>query len=170
MCVTGYASRTLSPTEKGYHFHSGKLKFLALNWSVCDHFHDHLYYAPHFTIFTDNNPLTYILTTAKLNATGHRWVAELADFDFFIKYRPGKIHKDADTMLCLPLKVDVYTEQFPQDEVKANISTISNTNYLQPLIATVSTDQSLLDLDEHHLQDFQFSQVTSHDLFICSTN
>ena len=112
-----------------------------------------LYYAPHFTIFTDSNPLTYILTTAKLNATGHRWVAELADFDFSIKYRPGKIHKDADTMLRLPLKVEDYSEQIPQDEVKR-----------QPLIATVSTDQSLLDLDEHHLQDLQFSQFTSHDL------
>ena len=129
MRVIGYASRTLSPEERGYHLHSGKLEFLALKWSVCDHFCDYLYYAPHFTVFTHNNPLTYILTTAKLNATGHRWVAELADFDFSIKYRPGKIHKDVDTMSCLPLKVDDYTEQIPQDEVKATLSTISNTNY-----------------------------------------
>ena len=164
MRVIGYASRTLSPAERGYHLHSGKLEFLALKWSVCDHFRDYLYYAPHFTVFTDNNPLTYILTTAKLNATGHRWVAELADFDFSIKYRPGKIHKDADTMSRLPLKVDDYTEQIPQDKVKTTISTISNTNYQQPLIATISTDQSLLDLDEYHLQNLQFSQVTSHDL------
>ena len=67
-------------------------------------------------------------------------------------------------MSRLPLKVDDYTEQIPQDKVKATISTISSTNYRQPLIATVSTDQSLLDLDEHHLQNLQFSQVTSHDL------
>ena len=129
MCVTGYASRTLSPAEKGYHLHSGKLEFFALQWSMCDHFHDYLYYAPHFTIFTDSNPLTYILTTAKLHATGHRWVAKLADFDFSTKYRPGKIHKGADTMSRLSLKVNDYTEQIPQDEVKAKISTISNTNY-----------------------------------------
>ena len=77
MHVIRYASRTLSPAERGYHLHSGKLEFLALKRPVCDHFRDYLYYAPHFTIFTDNNPLTYILTTAKLNATGHRWVAEL---------------------------------------------------------------------------------------------
>ena len=164
MRIIGYASRTLSPAERRYHLHSGKLEFLALKWSVCDHFRDYLYYPPHFTVFTDNNPLTYILTTAKLNATGHRWVAEVADFDFLIKYRPGKIHKDADTMSRLLLKVDDYTEQIPQDEVKTMISTISNTNYQQPLIATISTDQSLLDLDEHHLLNLQFSQVTSHDL------
>ena len=72
MCVIGYASRTLSPAERGYLLHSGKLECLALKWSVCDHFRDYLYYAPNFTVFTDNNPLTYILTTAKLNATGQR--------------------------------------------------------------------------------------------------
>ena len=72
------------------------------------------------------------------------------------------MHKDADTMSHLLLEVDDYTEQILQDEVKATVSTISNTNYWQPLIATVSIDQSLL--DEHHLQNLQFSQVTSHDL------
>ena len=32
MRVIGYASRTLSPAERGYHLHSGKLEFLALKW------------------------------------------------------------------------------------------------------------------------------------------
>ena len=67
-------------------------------------------------------------------------------------------------MSHLPLKVDDHTETNPQDEVKAKIPNISNTNHRQPLIATVSTDQRLLDLDEHHLQDLHFSQVTTHDL------
>ena len=39
---------------------------------------------PHFLVHTDNNPLTYVLFTAKLNATAHRWVAELADINFSI--------------------------------------------------------------------------------------
>ena len=129
MHVIEYASKTLSPAKRGYHLHSGKLEFLALKWSVCDHFCDYLYYAPHFTVFTDSNPLTYILTIAKLNTTGHTWVAELAEFDFSINYRTGKIHKDADTMSRLPLKVDDYTLKIPQDRVKATISNISNTNY-----------------------------------------
>ena len=33
--VIAYGSRTLSPAEKNYHLHSGKLEFLALKWSVC---------------------------------------------------------------------------------------------------------------------------------------
>ncbi len=70
--VIGYGSRTLTPAEKNYHLHAGKLEFLALKWAVCDHFRDFLFYAPSFTIFTDNNPLTYVQSTAKLNATGYR--------------------------------------------------------------------------------------------------
>ena len=69
--VVAYASRTLTPAEKNYHLHSGKLEFLALKWAICDRFRDYLYYAPEFTVYTDNNPLTYVLTTAKLNATGY---------------------------------------------------------------------------------------------------
>ena len=35
-------------------------------------------YLPTFTLYTENNRLTYVLSSAKLNSTGHRWVAELA--------------------------------------------------------------------------------------------
>ena len=35
-------------------------------------------------------PLTYVLSSAKLNATGLRWIGELADFNFTNHYRPGK--------------------------------------------------------------------------------
>lgn len=34
MKVISYASRTLSPAEKNYHLHSGKLEFLALKWAI----------------------------------------------------------------------------------------------------------------------------------------
>ncbi|PIK61896.1 hypothetical protein BSL78_01227 [Apostichopus japonicus] len=62
-------------------------------------------YAVNFTVFTDNNPLTYVLTTARLNATGQRWVSELASFRFNIKYRPGKRNNDADTSSRMPINV-----------------------------------------------------------------
>ena len=74
--VIAYGSRTLFPAESNYHLHSGKLEFLALKWSICNQFQDYLYYAPSFRVYTDNNPLTYVLTSAKLNATGLCWVRE----------------------------------------------------------------------------------------------
>lgn len=104
--VIAYGSRTLTPAEQNYHLHSGKLEFLALKWAVCDKFRDYLFYAPHFTVFTDNNPLVYVLSTAKLNAVGHRWVGQLADFHFDIRYRPGKSNIDADTLSRCPLDME----------------------------------------------------------------
>ena len=70
--VITYASRTLNRAERNYDAH--KLEFLALKWAVTDRFHEYLYGAT-FEVFTDNNPLTYILSTAKLDEMGHRWVA-----------------------------------------------------------------------------------------------
>ena len=78
-CVIAHASQTLSKSEKNYDAH--KLEFLALKWSVTERFHEYLY-GRHFEVYTDNNPLTYILTTAKLDATGQRWVASLAKYNF----------------------------------------------------------------------------------------
>ena len=62
--------------------HAGKLEFLALKWAVTETFRDYLFYATSFTVYTDNNALTYVLSSAKLSAVGHRWVADLADLNF----------------------------------------------------------------------------------------
>ena len=70
--VISYASRTLTPAEQNYHMHSGKLEFLALKWAISEKFRDYLINGPTFNVVTDNNPLTYILSSAKLNATGLR--------------------------------------------------------------------------------------------------
>ena len=77
--VIAFASRSLSNTERIYPAH--KLEFLALKWAITDRFHKYLY-GGQFDVYTDNNPLTYILTLAKLDATGQRWVASLANYDF----------------------------------------------------------------------------------------
>ena len=53
-------------------------------------------------MYTDNNPLTYVLTSAKLEATGHRWMTYLASYDFKILYRSGKYNTNADALSCLP--------------------------------------------------------------------
>ena len=82
--VVSDASRSLRPSEKNYPAH--KLEFLALKWSVTDKFHDYLY-GTNFEVLTDNNPLTYVFTTAKLDATGQRWLAELSNYNFTMARR-----------------------------------------------------------------------------------
>ena len=49
-------------------------------------------------MYTDNNPLTYMLTTAKLDAIGHRWIASLANYNFHIHYKSGKSNVEADAL------------------------------------------------------------------------
>ena len=64
-----FGSCSLTPSEKNYH--SSKLQFLALKWSITEHFKEYLTYMP-FVVRTDNNLLIYVLTTPKLDATGYR--------------------------------------------------------------------------------------------------
>ena len=53
-----FGIHSLTPSEKNYH--SSKLEFLVLKWSVTKHFKEYLAYVS-FTVCTDNNPLTVVL-------------------------------------------------------------------------------------------------------------
>ena len=90
-----YGSRSLTKHERNYH--SSKLEFLALKWAITVQFRDYLEGAQ-FTVRTDNNPLTYVMTTPNLDATGHRWLAELARYTFKIEYLKGTSNRVADAL------------------------------------------------------------------------
>ena len=94
-----YASQELKGGEPKYH--SSKLEFLALKWAVTEQFREYLQHQP-FTVWTDNNPLTYILMTLNLDALGHCWVAALAGYNMKLEYLKGSDNKIADTLSWLP--------------------------------------------------------------------
>ena len=94
--VIAYASRSLSRSEANYTPH--KLEFLALKWAITEKFKDYLYGGNIFDCYTDNNPLTYILSSAKLDACGQRWVAELASYNFNLHYKSGATNIEADCL------------------------------------------------------------------------
>ena len=63
--ISCYASSIIIKIRiKAYPIH--KLKFLCMKWAITDQFHKYLY-GNTFDIYTDNNPLTYVLPTAKLD-------------------------------------------------------------------------------------------------------
>jgi len=132
--VIAYASRSLSASEKNYPAH--KLEFLALKWAVTEKFHDYLY-GGNFVVQTDNNPLTYVLSTAKLDATGHRWVAQLADYNFSIEYRSGKKNIDADSLSRM-----YSMERIHSDSVAALLGVPS-----KPIVETFCCTQQVLPSD-----------------------
>ena len=59
-----FGSRALHGAEANYH--STKLKFLAIKWSI-EHFQTYLL-GCHFKVCMDNNPLTYFLTSPNMDA------------------------------------------------------------------------------------------------------
>ena len=95
-----FGSRTLNDAERRYH--SSKLEFLALKWAVCDHFREYLEFCPSFEVRTDNNPLTYVMSTPNLDACGQRWVEKLSKFKFSLTYLKGVNNGAADAMSRLP--------------------------------------------------------------------
>ena len=98
-----YASQQLKGSEGKYH--SSKLEFLALKWAVTDQFKEYLWYKP-FTVHTNNNPLTYVMTTPNLDAIGHWWVAALAGYNMTIEYLKGADNKVADILSQVPEWLD----------------------------------------------------------------
>ena len=53
-------------------------------------------------MYTDNNLLTYILTSAKLDAIGQQWVASLEPYNLSLHYNPGRQNTVADSLLQIP--------------------------------------------------------------------
>ena len=147
--IVAFASRTLKPAEKNYH--SSRLEFLALKWALSDKFRAYTYYSPHITVVTDNNPLTHLTTTAKLNATTQRWVNELAEFRFTIKYRPGKHHIDADFMSRNPLPIEQRIKDCTQlvqlNEVQAILTGVNVEKFLPYTSINAITTQQFMNED-----------------------
>ena len=153
-----YASRSLTTSERNYPAH--KLEFLALKWAVVDKFHDYLY-GSKFEVRTDNNPLTYILTTAKLDATGHRWLAALSSFDFTLVYKPGRMNNDADALSRLHQGTDAAaTVRLDESSVRQICSSAHEPEptVLQCMMASIDAQ---LGTDDNHPPPAQVLGVAS---------
>jgi hypothetical protein len=78
---------------------------LAVKWTVTEKFKDYLL-GSKFEFITDNNPLSYLQTSAKLGSVEQRWQAQLAQFNFTIAYRSGKLNRAADALSRMPSSQD----------------------------------------------------------------
>ena len=116
----------MNETEQRYH--SNKQEFLALKWAVTEQFHEYL--SPYgknrneFVVHTDNNPLTYIFSSANLDAAGQRWVARLASYNSSLEYQKGKDNTVANFLsqmkeCLLDEEVQEYLNQILYPGVKA---------------------------------------------------
>jgi RNase H-like domain found in reverse transcriptase/Reverse transcriptase (RNA-dependent DNA polymerase) len=90
----GYWSKTLSSAEENYS--TTEKEALAVVWSV-------RLLRPYlererFTVRTDHSALRWMYTATDSNARVLRWRLALAEFDFSVEYRPGRVNQAADAM------------------------------------------------------------------------
>ena len=93
--VISYASQLLSKMESKYPIHN--LEFLCLKWAITNQFHESLC-GNSFDIYADNNCLTCVLSTSKLDMMGHKCIPGLANYNFHIHYKSGKSNVEADAL------------------------------------------------------------------------
>ena len=109
-----YASRVMNETEQRYH--SNKQE-----WVVTEQFHEYL--SPYgknrneFVVCTENNPLTYIFSSANLDAAGQHWVAHLTSYNFSLEYQKGKDNTVANFLSRM-------NERLPEEEVQEYLNKI----------------------------------------------
>ena len=109
----------MNETEQRYH--SNKQEFLALKWAVTEQFHEYL--SPYgknrneFVVHTDNNPLTYIFSSANLDAAGQQWVACLTSYNFSLEYQKGKDNTVVNFLSWM-------NERLPEEEVQEYLNQI----------------------------------------------
>ena len=125
-----YGSRALTTEEQNYH--SSKSESLTLNWVITVHFKEYLLWEP-FIVWTDNNLLTYIMTTPNLDATRHHWVESLTQYTFDIKYQKGWDNTRADVVSRMTTRLDTETVTLVLSGVNMGTAQWAGT-YIPPVI------------------------------------
>nr|GEV95434.1 hypothetical protein [Tanacetum cinerariifolium] len=92
--VIAYASRQLKFHENNYTIHNlelGAVVFALKMWR-------HYLYGTKCVVFTNHKCLQHILDQKELNIRQRRWLELLSDYDYEIRYHPGKANVVADAL------------------------------------------------------------------------
>ncbi|GJQ89855.1 putative reverse transcriptase domain-containing protein [Tanacetum coccineum] len=92
--VIAYASRQLKVHEKNYTTYDlelGTVVFALKMWR-------YYLYGTKCVVFTDHKSLQHILNQKELNMRQRRWLELLSDYDYEIRYHPGKANVVADAL------------------------------------------------------------------------
>ena len=115
-----------------------------------------LFIAP-TTVYMDNNPLTYVLSSAKLDAIGQCWVASLAPYNFSLHYNPGRQNVVADSLSRILWENLFYQNSLNFNVVKAVIDKgeVNTTACIEPDVL-----EEKLTLQVHQLVDSLAGKMT----------
>ena len=96
-------------------------------------------------------------------------MSELADYNFNIKYRPGRINNDANTLSRIPLDIDQYmptcTEETSQAVIAASLTgVIANQTGEAVWITAISDTAEVLSLDTSLLDPTKYDSIDPQDI------
>ena len=133
--VIQYASRQLSNSERKWDTREKEL--LRVVWA-CEAFRPYLI-GQHFTVETDHANLCWLFNGSHKNGRLDRWVLRLQEFDFSVKYRPGKANANAD---CLSrMETDETGEDHPVLTTALlevpSVETLRDHQYSDPVLSQV---------------------------------
>jgi len=97
--VIAYASRNNNKAESNYSSYEGEC--LVIVWAVI-HFRPY-FYGTNFTLYTDHQPIKWLMTNDKLTGKLVRCALVLQKYEFKVIHQLGITHQNVDTMLRRPL-------------------------------------------------------------------
>ncbi|GJT55964.1 putative reverse transcriptase domain-containing protein [Tanacetum coccineum] len=121
--VIAYASRQLKGHEKNYTTHDLELSAVVFALKMWRHY----LYGTKCVVFTDHKSLQHILDQKELNMRPRRWLELLSDYDYEIRYHPGKAnvvivdHLTKSTHF-LPMREDDTLEKLTRQYLKEVVS------------------------------------------------
>ncbi|GJS90781.1 putative reverse transcriptase domain-containing protein [Tanacetum coccineum] len=92
--VIAYAFHQLKIHEKNYTTHDLELGAVVFALKIWRHY----FYVNKGIVFTDHKSLQHILDQKELNMRQRRWLELLSDYDYEIRYHPGKANVVADAL------------------------------------------------------------------------
>ena len=134
--VIAYASQQLKPAERKYA--TVEKEAFAVVFAI-DKFRHYLLDKP-FTVISDHRPLQWLQDQKDNNGRLGRWAIQLANVNYKIKYRPGKVHQNADCLSRIKIasihqtiRTDHISDQQTTDQLCIDIRTYLEEGELPPL-------------------------------------
>ena len=136
---SAFFSKTFDDAQRNYQIYDKELLGVMLSLEHWRHF---LRNAPEFEIWTDHKNLEYFREPQKLNRRQARWFSELADYDFKLHHRPGKlniiadllsrkdqpregVNDNEDLVLLPPTRFSAFDERFNKSKPNTHVNRLS---------------------------------------------
>jgi hypothetical protein len=119
-----YASRTLNKSENNYS--TIELECLAIIFGV-NQFRSYLY-GRKFIIVSDHRLLTWLFNLKNLLSKLSSWRIQLEEYDYEIKYKPGVLNSNVDTLSRIYTIEEIKSESYETFLNKLETQLITNSN------------------------------------------